>query len=135
MLTTFATYSRYSGPREAVFTALCRKNYGCTHFIVGRDHTGVGDYYKNKKNSDLFEKIDDIGIEIIYFNQVGFSKIENKIIELNNDSTSDNIVSISGTDIRKALKNNDSISKNYFRKEILDYLKGRLKNNEPVFTE
>ena len=133
LLTTFSTYSRYSGPREAVFTALCRKNYGCTHFIVGRDHTGVGEYYKDQKNSDLFEKIEDIGIKIIYFNQVGYSKSKNKIIESNNDSFSTDIVSISGTKIRNAIKGNLEISHNYFRKEILDHLRLKIKNNESVF--
>ena len=68
LLASFSTYSRYSGPREAVFTALCRKNYGCTHFIIGRDHTGVGNFYKGIKNNELFNRVGDIGIEIVYFN-------------------------------------------------------------------
>ena len=81
LLSTFSTYSRYSGPREAVFTALCRKNYGCTHFIVGRDHTGVGDYYRQTTANKLFENLGDIGINIIYFDKVQYSKTLNKMTE------------------------------------------------------
>jgi ATP sulfurylase len=53
VLGSFFTYSRYAGPREAVFTALCRKNMGCSHFIIGRDHTGVGNFYSRDANREL----------------------------------------------------------------------------------
>ena len=73
ILATFNTYSRYAGPREAVFTALCRKNYGCTHFIVGRDHTGFSDHYDDKASRQLLDGIEDLGVEIISFNEVFYS--------------------------------------------------------------
>ena len=133
LISTFATYSRYSGPREAVFTALCRKNYGCTHFIVGRDHTGVGEYYNNISNSDLFNQLGDIGIEIVFFDKVGYSKSLKMVTEKNEKTKDDEFESISGTQVRNALSNGKPISEKHIRKEIVDYLIKLLKNNKAVF--
>ena len=135
MLCTFSTYSRYSGPREAVFTALCRKNYGCTHFIVGRDHTGVGDYYKQISNNELFDKLGDIGIEIVYFDKVGYSKSLSKMVEKDGQKQNDDIESISGTKNRDALINSNTIPNTFIRKNIMDFLKERMDSGNPVFVE
>ena len=135
LLCTFSTYSRYSGPREAVFTALCRKNYGCTHFIVGRDHTGVGDYYKQISNNELFDKLGDIGIEIVYFDKVGYSKSLRKMVEKDGQKQNDDIESISGTKIRDALLNGNTIPNTFIRKNIMDFLKERMDSDKPVFVE
>lgn len=68
VLAAFQSYPRYSGPREAVFTAICRKNFGCSHFIVEREHSGVGNFYEPDSSHKLLDRLGDIGIVPIYFN-------------------------------------------------------------------
>jgi len=72
LLSPFRSYPRYAGPREAVFTALCRKNMGCSHFVMGRDHTGVADFYPPDASQRLLARLGDIGISLINFPAIAY---------------------------------------------------------------
>lgn len=117
----FATYSRYSGPREAVFTALCRKNFGCSHFIIGRDHTGVGDYYPADASQKIFDKIGDIGIKPIMFDAVYFCKECNEV-KTECSHGPDSRIKLSATAARSHLLSNEQIPEYLMRPEIANML-------------
>lgn len=124
-----ATYPRYSGPREAVFTAICRKNYGCNHFIVGRDHTGVGNYYQNLASHDIFEKIPDIGIKIIKYSDVAYYPESNT--HSSEDISGSHKKDISATVIRDMIKNKQLPPDWLIRSEISEIILEK----ETVFVE
>jgi sulfate adenylyltransferase len=104
VLSMFKCRMMYAGPREAVFDSIVRENYGCTHFIIGRNHAGVGDYYGDFEAQQLFDAIGNIGIEPLYFHYAFYCKrcdgiVSEKICPY--DSTYH--MDPSGTELRKML--------------------------------
>ncbi|NPA55867.1 MAG: sulfate adenylyltransferase [Epsilonproteobacteria bacterium] len=115
---TLKTPMRYAGPREAIFHAIIRKNLGCTHFIIGRDHAGVGEYYGKYEAQELAKKLQDkLDIKILLFKEPYYCpKCEQIVSE--NCCGHDDIVRISGTKIRKMLSEGKVPPKELMRKEV-----------------
>jgi len=134
LLGAFQNYSRYCGPREAVFTALCRKNFGCSHFIVGRDHTGVGNYYKPDESQRLFEKLGDIGIIPIFFNEQRYCELCADYVE-ECPHGEQHIVSISGTQAREKLSSGKNPPSWFMREEISQIITKAISEGKEVFVK
>jgi len=134
---TFATYSRYCGPREALFTAITRKNFGCSHFIVGRDHTGVGNFYHVHASHNIFDKFtkEEIGILPVKFDKVFYSELQDKYVHEPDsiDHPEGDKLHLSGTQARDLLKSGKSPPEWFMRPEISSRVIERIKQGEKVF--
>jgi sulfate adenylyltransferase len=116
---------RYAGPREAVLHALIRKNYGVTHFIVGRDHAGVGNYYGSYDAQNIFDELDsdNLAIEPLKFEHAAWSKKAQGMVsgktfpKLEGDQ-----VFLSGTKVRDLLAAGERPPAEFTRPEVADIL-------------
>lgn len=131
---TFSSYSRYAGPREALFTALCRQNFGCSHFIVGRDHTGVGNFYHPKASHNIFDRFPELGIKAIKFNNIFYSPKLNSHIEEDEESSipDQEKLHLSGTQARKLLEQGQLPPDWFMRPEIAQMIVEAMKKGEEV---
>lgn len=113
---------RYAGPREAIFHALIRKNMGCTHFIIGRDHAGVGSYYGKYEAQELAAEItskEDLGIKLLLLKEPYFCSRCNQIVSEKDCGHGDKYkVDISGTYIRDMLRQGKIPDERFLRPEV-----------------
>lgn len=124
VLSVLPTFMRYAGPREAINHAIIRKNYGCTHFIIGRDHAGVGNYYGAYDAQRLVSQYaSKIGIETINYEQAYYCRKCNGMVTSKTCAHPvEYHVILSGTIVREMLKNGNLLPDEFSRKEVSEVL-------------
>ncbi len=122
-LAVFPAAMRYAGPREALFHALVRRNYGATHFVVGRDAAGVGDFYRPDQARELVEEwAEEIGIIPLTFEAAAYCPRCRTVASRRTCPHASQWFSLSGTEVRRRLAQGQALSEDFMRPEVSEVL-------------